>query len=144
MSKMLTAEYGSDKTPLIVGDIEIPCYVLSDGTRVLSRTGFLRAIGRTGKAKGGRVYDDEFKTPVFLSGDNLQPYITKEILENSSPIPFKAPNGTVSIGYKAELLPDVLWAFADAMDAGKLKQSQLHIGQRAKMLLRAFTNVSII
>src|SRR5438046_378635 len=50
---------------LKLGNVEISVAVLDDGTRVLSRAGFIRAIGRTGKAKGGRRYDEGFGTPVF-------------------------------------------------------------------------------
>lgn len=94
-----------------IGDIEIPCYVLEDGTRVLSRIGFLKAIGRTGKAKGGRRYDDEFKTPIFLTANNLKEFITNDLIENSKPIHFQDRNGKDVIGYKADILPDVLWIF---------------------------------
>jgi len=59
---------------LTIGGAIIPCAVLEDGTRVLSRAGFIRAIGRTGKAKGGRLYDEEFKRPVFLTASNLKPF----------------------------------------------------------------------
>ena len=34
----------------------------------------VRAIGRTGKVKGGRQFDDEFNTPVFLTAENLKPF----------------------------------------------------------------------
>lgn len=37
--KILKAKYGSDKTPLHLGELEIPCYVLEDGTRVFSGRG---------------------------------------------------------------------------------------------------------
>lgn len=50
---------------LRIGDFEIPCYNLENGERVLSRIGVIKAIGRTGKAKGGRKYDQESKLPVF-------------------------------------------------------------------------------
>lgn len=142
--KLLKATYGSDAAPLKIGDIEIPCYVLEDGTRVLSRIGFLKAIGRTGKAKGGRQYDDEFKTPVFLSAENLKPFINEELIKNSTPIHFKDTKGVVSIGYNAELLPSVCWVFSDALDKRVLKSNQLHIGEQAKKLLRAFTKTTII
>lgn len=39
MDKLLKSIYGSDKTPLKLGDLEIPCYVLEDGTRVFSGRG---------------------------------------------------------------------------------------------------------
>jgi hypothetical protein len=38
---------------LKIGDIE--CAVLEDKTRVLTRATFVKAIGRTGKAKGGSL-----------------------------------------------------------------------------------------
>src|SRR5207302_1810639 len=41
-----------------IAGFPIPCAVLEDGTRVLSRIEFIRTIGRTGKAKGGRRYDE--------------------------------------------------------------------------------------
>lgn len=113
--------------PLRIGDIEIPCAVLEDGTRVLSRFGFMTAIGRKGKAKGGRRYDQESKVPVFLTADNLKPFITNELLSNSNPIMFRPHQGGVAMGYKADLLPQVCNVFLDAKEAGALRASQLHI-----------------
>ena len=40
---------------LKIGEVSIPCAVLEDGTRVLWQQGFLRAIGRTGKAAASAV-----------------------------------------------------------------------------------------
>ena len=70
---------------LKIGDTTIPCAVLDDGTRVLSRSEFVKAIGRKGKVKGGRLYDDEFKTPVFLTAANLKVFIPEDLEENSKP-----------------------------------------------------------
>ena len=90
-----------------IAGFAIPCAVLEDGTRVLSRIEFIRTIGRTGKAKGGRRYDEESKTPVFLTASNLKPFISNELLEDSNSIPFRAMNGQARMGYKATLLPAV-------------------------------------
>lgn len=128
---------------LKIGDVKIKAAVLDDGTRVLTRTTFLRAIGRTGKAKGGRDYDDEFKTPVFLTAKNLKPYISNELLENSKPIIFKL-KGKEVIGYKAELLPQVCGVFIDADEDDVLAINQKHIAQQCKILLRGFATVGII
>ena len=73
----------------------------AENTRVLARAGFIRAIGRTGKAKGGRAYDEELQTPVFLTAENLKPFISQDLLSNSKPIIFSA-NGKEMIGYRAE------------------------------------------
>lgn len=43
--KILKSKYGSDKTPLHLGELEIPCYVLEDGTRVFSGRGIQKALG---------------------------------------------------------------------------------------------------
>ncbi len=61
---------------LDINGIHIECYDLDNGERVLSRIGFLKAIGRTGKAKGGRKYDNEFQTAIFLSASNLKSLLT--------------------------------------------------------------------
>jgi hypothetical protein len=42
---------GSEDTPLRIADQALDCYVLEDGTRVLSQAGFLRALGRNLWAK---------------------------------------------------------------------------------------------
>jgi P63C domain-containing protein len=139
----LVATYGSPDKPLKIGTAEIGCYVLSDNTRVLARVGFLRAIGRTGKAKGGRDYDDELQTPVFLTAENLKPFISADLLENAKPIIFNA-QGAQMIGYRAELLPQVCEVFLDANEAGALKPNQRHIAAQCKILHRAFARIGII
>ena len=59
---------------LRIGNTVIPCAVLEDGTRMLSRIGFIQAIGRKGKAKGGRKYDNEFKRFIeFTMPDSVNP-----------------------------------------------------------------------
>jgi hypothetical protein len=93
--------------------------------------------------KGGRAYDDEFKLPVFLTANNLKPYISDELKENSSPIIFKYKE-TQFIGYKAELLPQVCGVFIDADEAGVLTVMQKHIAQECRILLRGFATVGII
>lgn len=129
--------------PLKLGGVEIHCAVLEDGTRVMSRIGFIRAIGRTGKAKGGRKYDREFEVPVFLTADNLKPFIPKGLYENSRPIHFRTLGGTIAIGYRWELLPLVCNVFLDAKDEGKLHPMQLQIAEQCKILFRGFATVGL-
>ncbi len=131
-----------------IGDLNIAgaaikCAVLEDGVRVLTRATFVKAMGRTGKAKGGRSYDDEFRTPVFLTAKNLKPYIPSEMLESSAPIIFKL-NGQRVIGYRAELLPQVCGVFIDAQRAGVLTANQLPIAEKCHILLRGFATVGIV
>ena len=135
---------GAPDRPLIVGEIEIPCYVLEDETRVLSQGGFARAIGRTGGPKKGAT-DDIFKLPVFLQPRNLKPFITNDLTSSSIPVLFQAATGgAVAIGYRAEILPAVCEVYLKAQDAGALRTSQQHIADRAEILLRGLATVGII
>lgn len=124
--------------------IEIECAVLEDGTRVLSRAGFVRAIGRKGKVKGGAEYEPESKLPVFLGADNLQPFIDNDLSSNSNPIYFKSSKGgSVSMGYRAALLPAVCNVFLSAKDAGALRDNQQHIAKQCEILVRGLAVVGI-
>lgn len=129
---------------LKIGDADMECHVLGDGTRVLSRIGLLRAIGRTGKAKGGRAYDDEFGLPVFLTAKNLSAFITKELRENSEPVRFiPVGGGAAAIGYKAELLPEICSVFIDAHLAGATTKMQAHIVAQCRIIYRGFAKLGI-
>ena len=128
---------------LKIGEAELACYVLDDETRVLSRASFVRAIGRTGKVKGGRKFDDEFQIPVFLTADNLRPFFPQDIEQNSKPVLFTDGSAEM-IGYRAELLPDVCDIFADAERAGELRSNQKHIADACRTLSRGLTRVGII
>jgi len=129
--------------PVNLGGFEVPAFVLSDETRVLARAAFVRAIGRQGKVKGGRKYDQEFEIPVFLSAQNIKPFITNEIERNSKPIVFEW-GGTEMIGYKAEFLLDVCNVFLDAERMGALRPNQLHIAERCRILQRAFAKLGVV
>ena len=126
-----------------VGGAELQCYVLDDETRVLARASFVRAIGRTGKVKGGRSFDEEFQVPVFLTAENLRPFFPNDLEVNSKPILFTDGDSQM-IGYRAELLPDVCDIFADADRAGVLRANQKHIAAACRTLSRGLTRVGII
>ncbi len=48
---------------LAIADVMLPCFVLDEGTRVLSQEGMLRAFGRSCQAKAG--IRDERHPPGF-------------------------------------------------------------------------------
>ena len=100
-------------------------------------------MGRTGKVKGGRRFDEEFQTPVFLTADNLKPFWPSGLAENSKPIIFTF-KGQEMIGYRAELLPDICDVFQDAERADALRKNQAHIADACRLLSRGLTRVGII
>lgn len=131
---------------LFIGNLRIACAVLEDETRVLTQEGFLTAIGRAGKAKGGEGAAVDGK-PAFLRAKNLEPFISDELIASTTPLEFVPLRGPGyqgrAFGYRARLLPDVCWVYQDAMVAGKLLPSQDHVGQACRNFLKALTNHAI-
>ncbi len=129
---------------LRIGDTIISCAVLDDGRRVLSQSGFMKALGRARQAKGRAYYKGDVNMPAFLTAQNLKTFIPTGLEVTSSQIEFRAKNGTKAHGYSAELLPAVVTVFLDAERAGKLKPGQKHIFERAYVLAKALMNVAIV
>lgn len=137
---------GSPDRPLHIGDFEIPCYVLEDGTRVLTQAGFLGALGRHPKANVRREELEEglARVPALLQGKAIRPFISEELLEKSRPITFRTPQGVRASGYRAELLPQVCDIYLRARDAGVLAKNQEHVARQADLLVRGLAHVGII
>jgi hypothetical protein len=139
------AIFGSRENPLNVGGIAVDCYVLEDGTRVLTQESFLTSIGRAAKAKGGHgVRTAVDSLPPFLAAANLKSLIEKEITRSTTPIEFLSPTGARVFGYPAELLPEVCRVYLAARDEKLLLPSQVHIAERADMLVRALASIGIV
>lgn len=133
---------------LKIGDRQLPCAVLDDkdNTRVFTQEGFLTAIGRAGKAKGGEGATVD-GLPAFMRAKNLKPFISQDLIASTTPIIFEPYKGSgykgKAFGYKATLLPNVCWAYHDASVAGKITKGQAHIAVKCEIMLRALTNVAI-
>jgi hypothetical protein len=129
---------------LCIGDLTIPCAVLSDGTRLLSERGVARTLG--GK-RGGRDWQrrQEAGVPVFLSAANLQPYVPNSLgVALSRPTIYRTPGNSVARGVPAQLLPEICDVWLKANDSDKLLDSQKPIAARAYLLMRGLATVGII
>lgn len=149
--KVLMTKYGSPDKPLRIENLEIPCYVLEDGTRVVSERSVTKALG--GKRGGShwkriRENPDGAYFPVYLSANNLKPYINNDLaLALNKPIKYQTrKGGLVAFGLEAQLLPDICDVWLKARDAGPgvLKPGQKHIAEMADILMRGFAKVGII
>lgn len=131
---------GSADSPLTIGGIEIECYVLKDGTRVITQASFMRAIGRNPRGSG--LADETL--PPFLRTQSIRPYITDEIVTASRPVTFTLPRGGRAKGFRAELLPVVCELYLKARHDRLLPSNQEHIAAQAEILVRGLAQTGII
>lgn len=137
------ATHGSPDHPLKIGDLQIQCYVLEDGRRVLSMGGMLSALGLSvGTASGEQAN----RLASFVSTRSLVDFVSEETASKVfTPITFRAPSGgKEAYGYEAPLLADLCEAVLQAKEAGRLHRNQSHVADRASLLVRAFARVGIV
>lgn len=140
--RLVRATHGSPDKPLKIGEVDIPCYVLEDGRRVLSQTGLVTSLGMKRGGKG-RAGGDRLLS--FVTGKGLEPYISKELHHASaSPIKFRTTYGSLTFGYDAQILADICDAVLAARKAGDLQKQQMHIAEKCEILMRGFARVGII
>src|SRR5664279_6223983 len=103
---ILKATHGSTDHPLRIGKIELQCFVLPDGRRVLVRGGVLKALGIT---EGGNTpYSQGDRLTRFVSQPSLIKYISPSILHLiENPIVFRTTKGRTAFGYEATILTDI-------------------------------------
>ena len=129
---------------LKIGEATIACAVLEDGRRVLTQSGFMKALGRSRQAKGRSYYDGDVTMPAFLTAKNLKPFVSKDLAVTSSQIEFQTAKGNKAFGYSAELLPKVCEVFLKARSAEKLAPTQHHIAMQAEILILGLANTGIV
>lgn len=127
---------------LHIGDKEIACAVLEDGTRVITQRTLEKVIGR-GRTSSKKA-DNGANLPVFIESDSLKPFITSSLIGGANPIKFTLPtSGVLAYGFKAEFLPEVCELYLKARDAGVLAYNQKHIAEECDIIMRALAKVGI-
>ncbi len=152
IQKIRKAIFGSKDHPLKIGDIEIPCYVLDDGTRALSQRGLQGAIGMSmsGGTSGAHRMARFIEYLQKKASDNNM--LTTRIERNlmslferiNKPIIFKRLTGGNAYGYEATILPELCDFILECHNAGLLLNQQEAIAQAAKILQTAFAKIGII
>ena len=137
---VLKAEFGSDKTPLKLGNLELPCYVLENGMRVFSGRGIQSAIGA--KTTSGAWISR------FINSKPIQMNLLTGTLEKlNNPIPFKRNNAggsqSTTYGYEATLLIDLCNAIIDAGSDRQFDIDEEYV-KNATIIIRAVAKVGII
>jgi hypothetical protein len=145
------ATHGSEDHPLTIGAVKIPCYVLEDGRRILTRQGLQVGIGMSAS---GAIKAGEHRLALFATGlaeraaagnSELAQRSTELAATLASPIRFRSPNGSQAwIGYEATILADLCDVILASRAGGFLTHLQEHIAQQAEILVRGFARVGII
>lgn len=123
---------------------KIPVAVLKDGTRVITTSGFSRALGFTGTGGARKKEDRLAQTPHFLRINSIKSLATNDLMDSLQPIPFILPSGGRAIGYKASLLPKVCELFLKARDMDVLSNKQQEYAASADLIMRALAHTGII
>jgi hypothetical protein len=122
----------------------IPCFVLEDGTRVLSGRVLQEALRirekpEEGEKRGGYIL------PTFLGAKGLKPFIESK-LEVAKLEPLICYRGDQIIhGYEATVLADICDAMLEARRMGiKMTERQQIVTTQCEILIRALAKVGII
>ena len=133
---------GAADQPLVIGDIEIPCYVLEDETRVLSQSGMFSGLGL---ARRGLVpVGGGDQIPRFAASKAINPFISEDLMHGlTNPILFTV-NGSEAYGFSATILPKICKAVLDARRAGNLNFQQRGLAHRCEILVQGLATVGIV
>ena len=138
----VVATYGAIDRPLRIGPIEIPCYVLADGTRVLAQRGLQVGIGlsRSGGKGGAR------RLASLMDSLQAKGVDTKGLSARiNAPISFIPPHGgQPADGFEATMLPDICAVIIEAGRLDKLTKTQTHLAKQCGVLQHGWATVGII
>lgn len=139
------AEYSGE---LKLGSILIPCHVLSDGTRVVTETGFRMALGLYSPSKvHGKTEDNNVhaKYPTILGHLSIKPFIYKYLPSTlPDPIKFRTKEGVLARGVRAEIIPLICRVWFEAYENNSLSERLSQVGIIAKSILLALSQVGIV
>lgn len=117
--------------------INADCYVLSNGVRVLSQRGIVRALtGKNAEQNGGAEYGGLRRYLARLPSDSA--------VVTAGPIEFFLPGGGTALGRPAEWFVDLLRAYKTAWRAGLLRSSQVPLAMQADAILDSLAGVGIV
>lgn len=126
---------------LRIGDRELECAVLDDGTRLISQGDIMRALGR--HESSGRKAESDIKAP-FVSAANLREFVSSDLVAELTPVEYRQQDTSpIKTGYPAAVLPAVCEVYLAAREAGVLAPSQRQPAQAAEILMRGLARVGI-
>lgn len=145
--KLLTVHPATKISTLHIGDIDLPCAVLADKTRIVTQTSVTKTLGRAMGGKQRKLARSSTvsgqRLPDFLYGSTLEPFVSESLrVALNNPVMFRGKGG-VRRGFNASLIPEICDVWLRARDANALQASQEHIARNADILMRGLAHVGI-
>lgn len=129
---------------LKIGEKEIECAVLTDGRRILSARSIWKIMGRSKpnasdmrKARGDQV-------PVFLTANNLKPFIINTSVGAIEPIIYKSKTSSKITGYECSALTIACDAYLGARKAGVLTRDQRDLADQCEIIMRGLAKTGLV
>lgn len=138
-SSIPKATHGDANHPLKIGEIEIPCYVLDNGMRVLTHRGLQTSL--TMPISGGAQQTASIFRSLEAKGLDCKDLAARV----ADPIEFRPKaSGRTAFGYDATVLADICDVILDARKKRLLNPRGLRIADQCEILMRGFARVGII
>jgi len=132
---------------LKIGEFNISCAVLEDGTRVLVERSVATALGKKGSGahwQKKKELGSGAVLPEYISAKYLSNYIDGDLLVRlQNKITYKSITDKTIVGVEATILPDICDLWVQAREKGALRGKQIETANRAYQLMRGFANVGI-
>jgi len=119
---------------LSVGENDLPCYVLEDGRRVISRTGATASL--TGRGSGN--------LESYIGASALRGYLPPDFAEQMIEFSLEGVTNKTVRGITAENFLDICTAYVRALDDNALSERQREIAVQAGMFLAACAKTGLI
>lgn len=134
---------GTDDTPvairdgvLLIGDLQLGCYVLKDRRRLFHKRGMAEALGM--KSKGGNVFLRAMNSKGL--GSVIPPKLWETL---NNPIIFRTLAGDQAHGYEGMVLIEICDALCEARRTKSLSPHQANLARQAEIILRSAAKVGI-
>lgn len=135
------AVFGAPDKPIKIADIEVPCYILEDGRRVITSNGLLDTFGM---ARGGAMKKGMNRFELFASQERIRQFVSDQLFEKlKNPIRFRIGR-TTAYGFESDTLIDLAEAVVKAADKGALQTQQLIIAHQCRVVTSSLTRIGLI
>lgn len=126
---------------LDLNGIKIPCYVLDDGTRIISGRGMQESLKMVDVEDGKQTAGTRLAR--YFNQKSLNPFFSKYLSSGHFETIICNDGGKKINGYKAEALADICDVFLQARKEIDLSARQAIIADQCEILMRAFARVGI-